>query len=272
MQKSSPHDPITSKDNSVIKHLRSLSDPKHRKKEQAFVIEGVKMVKEALRDKAGLTMLVASPALMQHQGKGLLKLADASSIKILWISDKLMEGLSENKTPQPVLAVAMMKEHSRDVLLSHHSKLIIIAHEIQDPGNLGTIMRTAEAAGAAGLVLTPNTADPFSPKAVRASMGSILRLPVHRIGRTDAFLKLCRQRGFQVVATVLTDAKSPSDVNLTKPTVVIVGQEGSGLPQDVIADVDVCVRIPMARSVDSLNVASSCAVILYEIMRQRMQR
>ncbi len=271
MQKSNPHNPITGKDNSAIKYLRSLSDPKHRKKERSFLIEGVKMVKEALRDRAGVTMLVASPAFMQHSGRALLNLAEARPIEIIWISDRLMDAVSENKTPQPVMAVVMMKEHSSDTLLAHDSKLIIIAHRLQDPGNLGTIIRTAEAVGAAGVALTPNTVDPFSPKAIRASMGSILRLPVAHIGEIDTFVKICKQRGFQIIATVLTDAKAPYDVDLTKPTVVVLGQEGSGLPRSIIADVDHRVRIPMVPSIDSLNVATSSAVLLYEVMRQRIK-
>lgn len=272
MQQTSPHNPITSKDNSVIKHLRALSDPKHRNKEQAFLIEGVKMVEEALRDKAGVKMVVASPALVQHHGKGVLRLAEARSVDIIWISEKLMDAVSESKTPQPVMAVVRIQEHSEDELLAHSSRLIIIAHQLQDPGNLGAIMRTAEAVGAAGIALTPKTVDPYGAKAVRASMGSILRLPVVRIGGIGVFVKLCKQGGFQTVATVVTGDKTHFDIDLTKPTVVILGQEGAGLPPDIIADVDLRVRIPMAETIDSLNVATSSAVVLYEALRQRMQR
>jgi TrmH family RNA methyltransferase len=272
MQQSSPHNPITSKDNSIIKHLRSLSDPKHRKKEQVFMIEGVKMVEEALRDKAGVTMVVASPSLVQHHGKGVIKLAETRSIGILWISDKLMDAIAESKTPQPVMAIVAMKKHSEDELLAHASKLIVICHQLQDPGNLGTIIRTVEAVGAAGIALTPHTVDPYGAKAVRASMGSMLRLPVVRIGDCRAFVKLCKQRGFQTVATVVTGEKSHFDIDLKKPTVVILGQEGAGLPQDILEEVDLCVRIPLADTIDSLNVATASAVLLYEVMRQRLPR
>jgi TrmH family RNA methyltransferase len=272
MQQSSPYNPITSKDNSFIKNLRALADPKHRKKEQAFLIESVKMVEEALRDKAGVTMVVASPALVQHHGKGVIKLAEARSIDILWVSDKLIYGISESKTPQPVMAVVTMKEHGEDELLAHSSKLIVICHQLQDPGNLGTIIRTVEAVGAAGIALTPNTVDPYSAKAVRASMGSILRLPVVRIGDFSTFVKLCKQRGFQTIATAVTGDKAHFDIDLKKPTAIILGQEGAGLPQDIMAEVDLRVRIPMAETIDSLNVATSSAVILYEAMRQRIQR
>jgi RNA methyltransferase, TrmH family len=270
MQRTTPHTPLSSKDNSVIKYLRSLSDSKHRKKEQAFLIEGVKMVEEALREAAGVTMIVAAPALVQHHGKGVLKLAESRGADILWISDRLMDAVSESKTPQPVLAVVRMKHHSEDELLEHGAKLVVVAHRLQDPGNLGTIIRTAEAAGASGVALTEHTVDPYNAKAVRASMGSILRLPVAPVGGLPAFLTTCKAKGFQTTATVLTGEKTHFDVDLTKPTVVILGQEGAGLSEDIMAGIDLRVRIPMAETIDSLNVATAAAVILYEALRQRL--
>jgi TrmH family RNA methyltransferase len=269
MQQTSPHTPITSKDNSIIKRLRSLSDPKHRKKEHAFLIEGVKMVEEALRDKAGISMVVAAPGLVQHHGKGVLKLAESRGVDVVWISSALMDALSENKTPQPVMAVVTMREHSPDALFSRDPGLIVVAHQLQDPGNLGTIIRTAEAVGASGMAITPNTVDPFNAKAIRASMGSILRLPIVHVGDLTAFMKTCRQKKYQTIATILTGDRTHFDIDLTKPTAVIFGQEGAGLPQEVLSTIDLQIRIPMADTIDSLNVATAAAVILYEVMRQR---
>lgn len=270
MPQTSPHNPITSKENSVIKHLHALSEPKHRKKEQAFLIEGVKMVEEALRDNLGVTMVIAAPSLVQHHGKGVLKLAESRSADVLWISEKLMDAISESKTPQPVMAVVKMPDHPEEALFAQSSGLLVVAHQLQDPGNLGTIIRTAEAAGAAGIALTPNTVDPYGAKAVRASMGSILRLPVVRISDTIAFIKTCKEKKYQTAATVLTGEKLLFDVDLRKPTAVILGQEGAGLPQEIMAEVDLRVRIPMAEPIDSLNVATSAAVVLYEALRQRI--
>jgi TrmH family RNA methyltransferase len=197
MQRTNPHKPIASKDNSVVKRLRSLSDPKQRRKEHAFLIEGVKMVEEALRDRAGVSMVVAAPGLVQHHGKGVLKLAESRSIDILWISTALMDALSESKTPQPVMAVVKMQEYSLDELFSRDPGLIIVANQLQDPGNLGTIIRTAEAVGASGIAITSNTVDPFNAKAIRASMGSILRLPIVHVGDLTAFIKTCKQKGYR---------------------------------------------------------------------------
>jgi len=271
MQQTSPHNPIIGKDNSVIKHLRSLSEAKQRKKERAFLIEGVKMVEEALRDDLGVKQVVAAPSLTQHHGKGVLKLAESRGVEVLWISDKMMDVVAESKTPQPVLAIVTMKEHAEEELFSHRSGLIVIAHQLQDPGNLGTIIRTTEAVGAAGIAITPGTTDPYSAKAIRASMGSILRLPVVRINDLTTFLQACKRKGFQTAATVLTGETTHFDIDLKKPTAMILGQEGAGLPHDLLADIDLRVRIPMAETIDSLNVATSAAVVLYEAMRQRMQ-
>jgi len=271
MQQTSPHNPLTSKDNSVVKHLRSLADPKHRKKENAFLIEGVKMVEEALRDNLGVTMVIASLSLVQHHGKGVLKLAKSSGIDILWISDKLMDIVSESKTPQPVMALVTMREYSEDALLAQEADLIIVLHQLQDPGNLGTIIRTAEAAGASGIAISSGTVDPYNSKAVRASMGSVLRMPIALIADVSAFIKVCKQRGFQTAATVLTGQQTHFEIDLTKPTAIILGQEGAGLPQAIVADIDLSIRIPMAQTTDSLNVATAAAVIMYEAMRQRMK-
>jgi len=269
MQKTTPHTPLTSKDNSFIKNLRALVDPKHRKKEHAFLIEGVKMVEEALRDAVGVKSVVAAPSLVQHHGKGILKLAEHRGVEVLWISDRLMDAVAESKTPQPVMAIVAMKEYTEEGLFAHPSGLIIVAHQLQDPGNLGTIIRTAEAVGASGLVITANTVDPFNAKAIRASMGSILRMPVVQIGNLPAFIGTCKQKGYQTVATALTGAKTHFDADFTRPTVIILGQESAGLPQEIMADIDLGIRIPMADAIDSLNVAVAAAVILYEAMRQR---
>ncbi len=272
MLPTTPHTPITSKDNAFIKQLRALSESRERKKEQAFLIEGVKMVEEALRDSLGVRMVVASPSLMQHHGKGVLKLAEHRSVEVLWISERLMDSLAESKTPQPVMAVVAMKAYSEQGLLANNAGLIVMAHQLQDPGNLGAIIRTAEAVGASGVAITSNTVDTFNPKTIRASMGSILRVPIVHSTDASAFIMACKQKGFQTVAMVLTGRTTHFDIDLRKPTVMVLGQEGAGLPQDIMAGIDLQVRIPMASTIDSLNVATAAAVVLYEAFRQRMTR
>lgn len=271
MQRSTPHQPISGRENSTIRLLRSLSDAKHRKKERAFLAEGLKLVEDALRSSSQVRMVVAAPSLMQHHGKAILKLAEPRGIEVVWVTEKLLDQISESKTPQPVMAVIAVPEAPEEALFSSAAGLIVLCHQLQDPGNLGTIIRTAEAAGAAGVAVTGSTVDPFSPKAVRASMGSVLRLPVARIHDASDFLMACQRKGYQTAALALEGGTTPYDMDLRKPTLIILGQEGSGLPDEIIAAADLTVRIPMAGTIDSLNVATSAAVFLYEAVRQRMK-
>ena len=200
---------------------------------------------------------------------GVLKLSQIKGIDIIWVSERLMGVLAESRTPQPIMAVVQIKQHTEASLLNHKARLIVIAHQLQDPGNLGTIIRTAEAAGASGIAITSNTVDPFNAKAVRASMNSILRLPVVLVGDFASIIQKCRQMGFQTVATALNGDRTHFAVDLSKPTAIVVGQEGAGLPPGIMASIDLRVRIPMAGAIDSLNVATAAAVVLYEAMRQR---
>ena len=272
MERTTPHAPLTSKENKAVRYLVSLSDPKARKKEKAFLIEGLKMVEEALRDKLGVKQVIASPSLTQHHGKGVLKLAERQGVELLWISERLLGSISDSKTPQPVMAVVELREHTEDQLIAHSSKLIVIAHQLQDPGNLGTIIRTAEAVGASGVAITPHTVDAYNGKAIRGSMGSILRVPVVRIQNEHDFIGRCKERGFQTVALEVNGRTTPFELDLTAPTVIMLGQESSGLQAEDLLDFDHRVRIPMAETIDSLNVATSAAVILYEAMTQRMKK
>lgn len=271
MHGNSLQDPVTSRSNGSVKYLHTLADPKVRKQDKVFLIEGVKMVEEALQGGARVRQVVATPPLTQHHGRNIIALAQRSGVELLWISERLMDSLAESKTPQPVLAVVEMRDSAEEELLSRPAKLIVIAHHLQDPGNLGTIIRTAEAVGASGVAVAANTVDPYNSKAVRASMGSILRVPVVKLQSEHAFVRTCKERGFQTAALELNGRETPFEMDLTVPTVVMLGQEGAGLSAEALADFDHRVRIPMTASIDSLNVAISAAVVLYEAFRQRMR-
>lgn len=222
-----------------------------------------------MRGRADIRLIAAAPPLMRQHGKTIISLADAACVQVIWISEHLMDVISESKTPQPVMAAVKMKEHSDSSLISSGSGIIVICHRLQDPGNLGTIIRTSEAVGAAGVAITPNTVDPYSPKSVRASMGSILRMPIVRLPDIASFIGRCRDNGFQIAALAPSAGKLLFDLDLSKPTCFIFGSEGMGLGQDTARLSDALVQIPMVGAVDSLNVSAAAAVVLYEAYRQR---
>jgi TrmH family RNA methyltransferase len=272
MMRPTPNQPITSRENEKIRHLRALAEPKERKKSKAFLIEGIKMVEEALGTGAPVAQVIAAPSLLRRHGKSVLTIAASRGVDVLWVSEHLMDVIAESKTPQPVMAEVRIAEHSANALLAPEQGLIVIAHQLQDPGNLGTIIRTCEAVSASGVAITQNTVDPYGPKAVRASMGSILRVPVAKIDDAGDFLKACQEKGFQTVALVVQGKETHFDLDLTKPTALVAGQEGAGLPDDMMQAVDHRVTIPMSPAIDSLNVATATAVVLYEAMRQRKKK
>ena len=152
--------------------------------------------------------------------------------------------------------------------LASRSALVVVAHDVQDPGNVGGIMRTAEAAGATAFVATASTADPFGWKALRGSMGSALRLPIAR-GEIADVLRALRTAGVETSALAPRAGRPLFDADFRQPSALILGSEGAGLPQDVLQQVDRHVTIPMQQPVESLNVGVAAALVLYEAYRQR---
>jgi TrmH family RNA methyltransferase len=195
-----------------------------------------------------------------------------------------MEAIADTKTPQGVAAIVSRPYIELDDLLSHSPDLLVIADELQDPGNLGTIIRTAEAAGASGLITTRYTVDPFNDKAIRGSMGSALRLPIVTGAMRTDIADRCRRNKIKLIASrtapgtsigVIEDAaradriKLYTEVDMTVPIALIVGREATGVSESSQREADEFVHIPMAQGVESLNVAAATAMLLYEAARQR---
>jgi TrmH family RNA methyltransferase len=177
--------------------------------------------------------------------------------------------MSPARTPSGVVALARRRAAwALSDVLSRDAGLVVVAVDVQDPGNLGAIVRTAEAAGGTGVIASGASADPFGWKALRGAMGSAFRLPVLRLPGVDEVLRACRDRGLHIIATAL-DGTDADRVALDGPCVVLVGAEGTGLPPAVVSGADTRLTIPMRQPVESLNVAVAAGIILYEARRQR---
>ena len=200
------------------------------------------------------------------------------------VSKQVMEAIADTQTPQGVAAIVSRPYLELDDLFVNKPDLLLIADELQDPGNLGTIIRTAEAAGASGLITTRYTVDPFNDKAIRASMGSALRLPIVTGASRADITGRCADHKIKIIASrataglaqgVIEDAaradriKLCAEVDMTVPIAFIVGREATGIPEATQGEADEFVHIPMAEGVESLNVAVAAAILLYEARRQR---
>ena len=259
---------ITSRDNSLLKLARSVRDGKTT---QYIFVEGLRLCEEALRSGLSLEAVIISEELAAKEKlAAIIASLAATSTRAALVSEKLLEFVSYTKTPQGIILLAARPEASEESFGSvHEHALIVVMHRINNPVNVGAIVRTAEAAGASGIVATANTADPFSPKALRGAMGSAFRLPVWFGPTYDEVISWLKQRNIQTVCADVHAAQTYDEVDWSKPSALIVGPESNGLSSQEIAVADASVRIPMHGPAESLNVAVATGVLLYEAARQR---
>lgn len=258
--------------NPLVRRLRALrKERKLRDEEGVFLAEGLHLAEEALRAAAEIeTALVSSALDLVPGGRALRERLAASGARVEATSDELLDELQDARSPQPVLLVVRRPpQRLADALPGRDGlPLVVVAHGIQDPGNLGAIVRSADAAGATGFVATGKGADLFHPRAVRGTMGSVFRLPV-AAADLPAALAAGRAIGLAIVATGAREGIPHTRFDFRRPAVVLLGAEGSGLPSLVEEEADARIRVPMRPGVESLSVGAAAAVVLFEAARQR---
>jgi TrmH family RNA methyltransferase len=268
------HDPlITSYRNPRVKFLRSLQHRKYRQQEGCFLIEGIRIVEEALDCRAPLHSLVYAPELLvSERARGLVE--QVAPEQRLALEAGVFGSFSERDRPQGIAAVLRIEDRSLADIRLAEDLLVIVAYQLRDPGNLGSIIRTADAAGASGVVVVEPSVDLHDPQAVRATMGSLFALPVVRLAEGVALAPWyaeIRATGLPL-AVVATSAHGQAvhfEADYRRPVVLLVGTERRGLPAEVRATADLTVRLPMAGRATSLNVSAATAALVYEVIRQR---
>ncbi len=262
-----PLEPIRSRSNAAIRRLREAI---RGGADEVALVEGVKLLEEALAAGIAVAEVVATPdALGAPRARATVDAAVERGAVLRVATGDVLDSLSEAATSQGVLAVARRPAFAIDAVF-RGTPLVVVAVAVQNPGNLGGLLRTAEAAGATGALLTEGCADPCSWKALRGSMGSAFRLP-HARGLTPAaVLELLRERRVASVATVASGAGVAYDAfDWRRPVALFLGNEGAGLPPDVVAAADLRASVPTAGPVESLNVGVAAGVLLFEAARQR---
>jgi TrmH family RNA methyltransferase len=262
---------ITSRANPLIKSLHLLKGREKRRESDLFICEGMKLVEEAVKSGSEIKHILISPRFNESKIKGIIP-DRIEGLKVINTTDSVLDYLSDIVTHQGIIAVAKKRFWKEDDLFKGDYGIIIFLYMLQDPGNLGTIIRVAEAGGAKGIVLVKGTVDLYNPKVVRATMGSIFRMPVARIDSADNFIKKAKGLGYRCIGLFPSEKNEYFKEDLTGPIVLAFGQEGSGLPDEIGRLMDVKINIPMAGSVESLNVALSAAIMIYEGFRQRMAK
>jgi RNA methyltransferase, TrmH family len=260
---------ILSRDNALLRQARAVRDGKE---DELIFVEGLRLCGEALRSKLEIEAVIASEELIRKlQASEAFAEISKAARRVGTVSEKLLESISYTKTPQGIVVLARRPESSQQRIercLSDRA-LLVVLHKINNPVNVGAILRTAEAAGATGIITTKNTSDPFSPKALRGAMGSAFRLPVWRDAVFEEAVGWCRNEGINLVGTDADSNTRHTDLDWTRSSALVLGPESTGLTDVELRKTDQSVKIPMQGEVESLNVSVAAAIILYEAARQR---
>ena len=265
-------DVIASRKNPFVATVRRVADGDDRDR---VLLDGLHLLEEARAAQVPITSAAfTAKALAALDGKA-RRLATAlagTGVRVVQVADPVMEALSPTTNPSGVIAVAARPKHALDAVLGRPggpAALVVVAVDVQDPGNVGAIARVAEAAGATGYVVAGQSADPFGWKALRGSMGSVLRLPTVHDGDAATVAGVLRANRLQCLAAAPAGAVAFDAVDWRGPVACFVGGEGAGLSEALLQMADRRIRIPMAEPVESLNVAVSAGLLLYEARRQR---
>jgi len=264
---------ITSAQNPRFKAMRSLRLRKYRQREGLFFIEGIRIVEEALTAGAPVETLVYAPELLvSERARAIVERLDPA--RCLVLSADLFRTLSQRDEPQGIAATVRIQDLTLSEIPLVDDLLVIVAYQLRDPGNLGTIIRTADAAGATGVVVVEPSVDFYDPQTVRATMGSLFALPIVRLADETLLFPWfddVRVEGLSlvVVASSAHATQHHFEADYRRPVALLVGSERRGLPQPVRESADLQVRLPMVGRATSLNVAAATAALVYEVVRQR---
>jgi TrmH family RNA methyltransferase len=257
---------ITSRQNPLVRRCRAIADGDP----QLMLLDGWHLVADAFATGLPLEMVAVRADFAEAHAADLNAMS-RRGVSIAEVSASVMDALSPVRTPSGIVAIANRPTVHPRALLEPHPALVVAGIGVQDPGNVGALIRSADAGGGTGVWLDRGSADPFSWKALRAAMGSAFRLPVLREADTHPCLVGWREQGLSLLASEPESGVDLYEVDLTGPLVLLVGAEGAGLPPAILDAADLQVRIPMRARVESLNVAVAAALFVYEAARQRAQ-
>ena len=259
---------ITSKENKIIKHIIKLKEKKYRKEYNEYIIEGAKIVQEAIQEKAKIKQIIISEnAINTDLIQNHLK-EELQKIDYIQVPSKIFKLISEVEKPQGILAI--IEKEKQEENIDVNQDIILALDDLQDPGNLGTIIRTADSVGLKQILISKGTTEAYNPKVIRSTMGAIFRVQIIECENLKETLKRLQKNNFKIMVTDLNTDKSIYDIKLQKK-VIIIGNEANGVSEEIKNIADTRAIIPMFGKTKSLNASIATGVILYEYVRQKLQ-
>ena len=254
---------ITSTSNPQVKELMQLGKKaKARDARDVFLVEGLKMFQEAPRER--IRKVYVAESLYEQRGQAFL-----TDFEPVILEDRVFAAVSDTRTPQGILCMMDQYHYGLEDLLGREAPFLLILEDLQDPGNVGTILRTAEGAGVDGIILSRKSVDLYNPKTIRSTMGSVYRMPFLYVDRPAEILPLLKERGIRTCAAHLKGTRFYDEEDYRTGCAFFIGNEGNGLSEELSRLADVRVRIPMHGKLESLNAAVAASILMYEVCRQR---
>lgn len=258
---------ISSKDNEIVKNIKKLKEKKYRDIQNEFIVEGIKMLEEAISEKAKIKLIVVCEECINDGTISKELLYKIASYECIYVTEKVFDVLSDVKSPQGILAVIEKKNTENQI--DYSQDIIIALDDLQDPGNLGTILRTIDSSGLNQIILSKNSADSYNPKVVRSTMGAIFRINIIEVEDLAQTLREIQKNNFEVVVTALDTNNSIYDIEY-KNKVIVIGNEANGVSKEVQNLANKRVKIPMLGKTESLNASVAASIMIYEYVRGKV--
>ena len=257
---------ISSKENELIKHIKKLKDKKERDSSNEYVIEGIKLIQEAIQENVNIKQIIVCDDCDKTESIPKDLMYEIAKYDCIYVTKKIFKYISEVQEPQGILAI--IDKNNSDSEIDYTQDIIVALDDVQDPGNLGTILRTVDSIGLTQILVSKGTADSYNPKVVRSTMGAIFRIKIIESEDLEKTLREIKKHKFKVVVTSLQTENSIYEINYNKK-VIVIGNEAKGVEKNIQELADEKIKIPMLGKTESLNASVATGIVLYEYVRQK---
>ena len=260
---------ITSKDNELIKDIKKLKEKKYRDSFNKYIVEGIKLVEEAIQEHADIDCIVVCEDCVQQDAFDKKLMYEIAKLNCIYVTGKVFGTITDVSNPQGILAV--IKRPSQITKVNYDEDIIVVLDGIQDPGNLGTILRTVDSIGLNQIIVSKGTADAFNAKVVRSTMGAIFRINIIEVEDLKQTIKEIKKHHFKLLVTSLQTENSIYDIDFNKK-IIVIGNESNGVSREIQEMADEKAIIPMLGKTESLNASVAAGIVMYEYVRQKLNK
>lgn len=260
---------ISSKDNELIKHIKKLKDKKHRDESNEYIIEGVKLIEEAVKENARIKKIIVCEDTTRTYEIPTHIMYEIAKYECVYVTDKIFASITQVTNPQGIMAI--IEKGDTDAQIDYTQDIIVALDDVQDPGNLGTILRTVDSIGLNQIIVSKGTADTFNSKVVRSTMGAIFRVKIIEVENLPQAIKEMRKHHFKLMVTSLQTENSIYDIKFNKK-IIVIGNESNGVSKEIQEMADEKAKIPMLGKTESLNASVAAGVVMYEYVRQKLSK